>query len=719
MAATKTPTLQDVVSDDLNYERWAPIVKTNLTEKGLWDVVENGVPPNPSKIPELATKIQPEDLSKWRDFVGKDTKALQILQSCLPETVFRLTLETASAKDLWDLLKSANEQAKLEKKLEQIQRMVQRRNSWVYSLQNLTFNSFSQLLGVVESLTVDETLYDIVEGMEFELSSSSEYFIAMLASMSDLCDDVAALVMETIMGVKNLTFNSFRELLDVFESVPMETIDGIMKGFEGGSSSQSKEVCASAKGLKDLLIEANEQAKLDKEFKQVRMEEGERISSSQSKEADSKRVMRSRHERGECIQCGGKGHVFKDCINRKKNEALPEYQMLAFNVGPVTFDKDMWMIYTSTSNHMTPYEKYFTTLDRTHRGRIKFITGHSIMSEGMGDIRIMTKEGKKKTIKNVLFVPKIDRNVLSVGQMAQADYGIVMTAHKCTIKDQSGRLFGESMWEERGFFLRLEVVEGDWWAARRPNLQDIISDDLNIEVWSAMMKTTLTEKGLWDVVANEIPPDPSKIPELAAKIQAEELCNWRELAREDMKALQILQSSLTDSVFRMTLSAASAKDLWDMLNEVPDHVIECFDDDNNSPVYENVWKISSTNTNHITSYEKFFTTLDRSRKARIKFTSGYTTMAEGIGDMTIMTKEGKKTIKNVLYVPEVLGNALSVSQMLRSGFEVRMDRERCTIWDRTARNYFGETMLGERGFRLRLDVIEGHFQSKKRKFTQV
>ncbi|CAL9221683.1 unnamed protein product [Arabidopsis halleri] len=405
MAATKKPTLQDVVSDDLNYERWAPIVKANLTEKGLWDVVENGVPPNPSKIPDLATKIQPEDLSKWRDFVGNDTKALQILQSYLPESVFRLTLETASAKDLWDLLKEANEQAK------------------------------------------------------------------------------------------------------------------------------------------------------------------------------------------------------------KKNEALPEYQMLAFNVGPVTFDKDMWMIYTR-----------------------------------MGDIRIMTKEGKMKTIKNVLFVPKIDRNVLSVGQMAQA--------------------------------------------------------------------------GLWDVVANEIPPDPSKIPELAAKIQAEELCNWRELAREDMKALQILQSSLTDSVFRMTLSAASAKDIWDLLNQVPDHVVECFDDDN-SPVYENVWKISSTNSNHITSYEKFFTTLDRSRKAMVRFTNGDTTMAEGIGDVTIMTQEGKKTIKNVLYVPGVVGNALSVSQMLRSGFEVRMDRERCTIWDRTARNYFGETMLGERGFCLRLDVIEGHFRSKKRKFTQV
>lgn len=297
MAATKTATIKDVVSDDLNYEIWAMIVKTRLVEKGLWDVVENGIPPNPSKIPELATKIQAEDLSKWRDYVGKDTKALQILQSALPDSVFRKTLETASAKDLWDLLKEANEQVKLEKK---------------------------------------------------------------------------------------------------------------------------------------------------------RIEEGDCSS------MDSKRVMRSRHERGECSQCGGKGHIFKDCSNRKnqsRNE-LPEYEMLSLVVGPVTFDEDMWMIYNTTNNHMTPYIKYFTNLDRSYRAKIKFIIGSSIMSEGMGDVSIMTKEGKITMIKNVLYVPGIDRNVLSAGQMTQLGYRIVYSFpdKKCTIKDPTGRLFAESMMDERGFF---------------------------------------------------------------------------------------------------------------------------------------------------------------------------------------------------------------------------------------------------------------------------
>ncbi|XP_010514239.1 PREDICTED: uncharacterized protein LOC104790231 [Camelina sativa] len=101
MTATK---IQDAVSDDLNYETWAPIVKATLTEKGLWDVVENRIPPDPTKNPELAAKIQPEELSKWRDLAVKDMRALQILQSSLTDSVFKKTLSASSAKDVWDLL---------------------------------------------------------------------------------------------------------------------------------------------------------------------------------------------------------------------------------------------------------------------------------------------------------------------------------------------------------------------------------------------------------------------------------------------------------------------------------------------------------------------------------------------------------------------------------------------------------------------------------------
>jgi len=75
---------------------------------------------------------------------------------------------------------------------------------------------------------------------------------------------------------------------------------------------------------------------------------------------------------------------------------------------------------------MTPYKKYFTTLDRTYRARVSFIFGSTLMAEGIGDIIIMTKDGNK-TIKNVLYVPGITGNALSVFQM---EMSVIFTARR-------------------------------------------------------------------------------------------------------------------------------------------------------------------------------------------------------------------------------------------------------------------------------------------------
>lgn len=73
---------------------------------------------------------------------------------------------------------------------------------------------------------------------------------------------------------------------------------------------------------------------------------------------------------------------------------------------------------------MTPYVKCFTTLDRTFRGRVGLAGRVVIRAEGRGDVSIVMK-GVRKTIKNVLFVPGLNRNVLSVGQMTSRGYTVI------------------------------------------------------------------------------------------------------------------------------------------------------------------------------------------------------------------------------------------------------------------------------------------------------
>lgn len=55
--------------------------------------------------------------------------------------------------------------------------------------------------------------------------------------------------------------------------------------------------------------------------------------------------------------------------------------------------------------------------------------------------------------------------------------------------------------------------------------------------------------------------------------------------------------------------------------------------------------------------------------------------AEGKGSVVINAKEGCITLKDVLYVPKIAGNFISVARATNNGFTVQFEREFATIKD--------------------------------------
>ena len=227
MATANEPTPQEVVFDDLNYEAWAPIMKATLVERGLWDVVENVAPLNPLSMPELAATIQAKDVSPWRDFAVKNTKAIHILQCSVPDSVFRQTLHAASAKDLWDLLQESNEQAKLQKDFEQLQIDFRER--------------FSSYIDRVLKISTDPHFAD---------TKSKFQATTKLISLSDSYDG-AVPVGDQLMAMQNLSFSRLLLILDMFESLPVETFDKLLKVLEVGSSSDCEAITKLFTSLSD------------------------------------------------------------------------------------------------------------------------------------------------------------------------------------------------------------------------------------------------------------------------------------------------------------------------------------------------------------------------------------------------------------------------------------------------------------------------------------
>ncbi|CAA7013191.1 unnamed protein product [Microthlaspi erraticum] len=400
---------QIAVSDELNYETWAPIAQKRLEENGVWDVVVNGVPSDPTKIPELAATIKAVDLAQWRNRVIKDMKALKIMQSSLPDSAFRKSLSVASAKALWDLLKKGNEEAKL-RRLEK-------------EFENLTMHYGESMECYLKRV------WDILDRLRISRieKSDDELVKKLLTSLSREYDD-AIPVLNEFMEMPDMTY---RDLLTMYERYgdPPKAMPRMVKDF---CVSLAEEMwCGFCK-------------------KHNHNEEDCYYNNPMARNSSGG----ARRFTGQCHHCGERGHYARHCSSTRNQQQAQKDQK-----SNVKFDEDMWMIYSTATSHMTPYVRFFTTLDRTFRDGVSLASGKVVMAEGKGDVSIIHK-GVKKTIKNVLFVPGINRNVLSVGQMTSRGYTVTMGGGECVIKEKNGKVFAKTIWEERGFALRLQVIHG-------------------------------------------------------------------------------------------------------------------------------------------------------------------------------------------------------------------------------------------------------------------
>jgi len=93
------------------------------------------------------------------------------------------------------------------------------------------------------------------------------------------------------------------------------------------------------------------------------------------------------------------------------------------------------------------------------------------------------------------------------------------------------------------------------------------------------------------------------------------------------------------------------------------------------------WLIDSGCTNRMTYDKSAFKDLKPIDVLNIKIGNGDYIQAKGKGTILIATISGAKLISDVLYVPEIDQNLLSVGQLLEKGFKLSFAYQHCLIYD--------------------------------------
>ena len=94
----------------------------------------------------------------------------------------------------------------------------------------------------------------------------------------------------------------------------------------------------------------------------------------------------------------------------------------------------MWYVDSGASNHMTCHKEWFSYLEKWMQSRVVatgYDTPHPIAN--VGDVPL-NHVGQKGKLMNVLYVPTITRNLVSVGQIVNQGMQVRFTHLGCFIK---------------------------------------------------------------------------------------------------------------------------------------------------------------------------------------------------------------------------------------------------------------------------------------------
>jgi len=404
------------VFDGDNYHIWAARMEAHLEANDLWEAIEEDYEILPLPINPTIAQI------KTQKKKVRKSKARATLLAAVSQDVFTRIMTIKSAFEIWKFLKDEYEGDERIKGM-QVMNLVREFEMQKMKESETIKEYANKLLGIANKIRLLGTKFSDSRIVQKILVTVPEKFEASIT---------------TLENTKDLSNITLVELLSAMQAQEQRS-----------------------KMRDEVLVEGALQAKLQVSQAEKKKVKNYKKNFKGSEAVNTSKGNEKKKEFPPCKHCGKMGHPPFKCWRRpdvrcekcnklghhvricksnfhQKNDAQvadeEEEQLFVATCFAISNSSDKWLIDSGCTNHMSFDRELFKELDTCVASKVKIGNGEHIAVKGKGTVAIESMSGTK-LIKDVLFVPNISQNLLSVGQLIQKGFKVIFESDQCLIKD--------------------------------------------------------------------------------------------------------------------------------------------------------------------------------------------------------------------------------------------------------------------------------------------
>ncbi|GJZ84085.1 zinc finger, CCHC-type containing protein [Tanacetum coccineum] len=350
--------------------------------------------------------------------------ATAYLYQALPEDMILQVASCNSAKEIWEALQTRHigvdrvQKARLQTLKTEFEMLKMKEDDSIDEFSAKLNSIFTRASGLGSTFDQQTLVRKL-------LSSVPKRFIQIVAAIEQFTD-LEETTLDEIIG----RLKTFEERVNLFNGSPSDNQDKLLFTNHDDSSNHDKGFRNSGQE-KFRSSQDNKHDGKSKQFNNDRKPSHKRNCKQKDRGQEQSNLVQEDVEPTLLIAVQGKVDKGEEIFLNEKEIKPKKY---------ISTDESLWYLDNGVSNHMTGIRTHFKEIDGKFSGRIRFGDGSYVEIKGRGSILLECKNKEQKIIPNVYYIPNLKNNILSLKQLRENGYKIVMQNNLLLLYGQDQKL---------------------------------------------------------------------------------------------------------------------------------------------------------------------------------------------------------------------------------------------------------------------------------------